>query len=866
MAEVTGSIGNEQVELNNAATESTLRALLAAMNKQTASIVNLGNKLGGGAGGGAGGQAQAAQQVTQATNQQTKATKDETTATNEATASMSKMAKGAMILGGIIGDLAGSAFKTVGNLTDFAGQLMDGQGSVSGFYKSLKDLPLGMGLVAGLFAKIAEMQEEELKAYRDLSKAGVNFGGSLNTVRQNALDLGLTMDQYTGVIKKNQDAMALLGGNTNKGAIVFQRMAKELRDSQLGEQLRGMGVDSESAANGLASYVKMTGARNAEELKNTKAIAESAGQYMKNLDALSQLTGESKEALEQKMQEEAQEAQFQAYLTTLDEEGRKKALAGLQESLARGGKGAAQAFKDQVQGLPPMTEAGQQFVAQSQAGAKAVDTFAKNVKDSTKTVEDQKKAGDKLTFGLSQEAKAMGNTNAAIARAGGAASDVTNVQAKALSQMAAAGAKTEEDVTNSRKKTEAQQDALAKSAAARAAESEKAMKDMGAAIYGALQPAIAELTPIINKLAQEFMGFVKDNMPAIKEALTKFIHFVEDFVKNLFSDAGREKIVNDAIYYLKLMWISIKEGLPSILGGGKENADKEREALKQEKEGYDKRAEAARTQMDNQRALNALELARHEDKRKAVEKDIADTTKEVTALEEKAKTEKGLDEKEKKELADKKAHLESQKQLRADASDQSLVNKGFEAEKAIKQQNADAGKADQNAKDTRMGKPNAPATQEDLAAAGMMGAAKGGVFKGPESGFPIMLHGNEAVVPLENMNNVGKTVLPDFMSKLANLPALTEAGQNITPQSKAGQAAQLDKPKGMFDDMMEKLGGAGQGLSSALTGPGNNEMLLKEIQTLNKQTADLVKYMKATLDENKTQTSKLGSLTGNLYV
>jgi hypothetical protein len=51
-----------------------------------------------------------------------------------------------------------------------------------------------------------------------------------------------------------------------------------------------------------------------------------------------------------------------------------------------------------------------------------------------------------------------------------------------------------------------------------------------------------------------------------------------------------------------------------------------------------------------------------------------------------------------------------------------------------------------------------------------------------------------------------------------------------------------------------------------LGGSGGNENLLKEMQQLNKNTVELIKYTKMTLDENKNQTSKLGSLSGNLYV
>ena len=165
-----------------------------------------------------------------------------------------------------------------------------------------------------------------------------------------------------------------------------------------------------------------------------------------------------------------------------------------------------------------------------------------------------------MRVGMVQDTKAFGaQTAAALARSNDATGEMVRQGLKVQNQLNAAGVKNAEDETARRQKIEEEQRKLSKSAASNAAESEKAFKDMGAAIYGALQPALAAIVPIINKLAQEFMGFVIDNLPAIKEALTKLAVMATDFAKNLFSDAGREKIINDAVYYLKLIWLGIKE-------------------------------------------------------------------------------------------------------------------------------------------------------------------------------------------------------------------------------------------------------------------------------------------------------------------
>ena len=637
MAEVTGSIGSEQVELNNAATEATLRAMLAALNRQTNAIVNM-SKSSGGSGGGA--NTQATQASTKATQQQTQATKEETAATNEATASMSKFAKGAMILGGIIGDLVGGVAKTASNLTDFAGGLMDGKGGLSDFYGSLKDLPLGLGIVAGLFQKIAQMQEAELETYRTMTKAGVNFGGQLNAIRQNALDLGLTLDQFGKLMADHGKDFANMGGSANDGAVAFTKVAKTLRDSKAGEELRALGYTSEETADKMANYITMTGGRTADQMKNTKGLAEASARYMVELDQLSSLTGESKEALEKQMQEQAADAAWQNYLQTLDEKGREKATKALQESLATGGKGAGDALKNKLAGIP-LTEAGGMFMSMAQKANAAQDDQVRAVKDGTKGLDDVRKASAGMAVGLKKDSETIGRTTlSSLTQEGGARGELSNAMLKNENNLNNKKINSVEDYNKNMEHIAAEEKARSNSAAAAAAESEKAFKDMGAAIYGALQPALAMLTPMVNDLAQSFMEMVKNNMPAIKEALTTLVTFVTNFAKDLFSEEGRKKIINDIAYYMKLMLIEVKKAIIPWYTESDAKADKDK--LDAEKKAYDAKAEVAREEMSNAGKIQALNDIKAGKTKESYDAEIKTSSEKIEALK-KQKEDAGTD-------------------------------------------------------------------------------------------------------------------------------------------------------------------------------------------------------------------------------
>jgi hypothetical protein len=646
MAEVTGSIGSERVELNNAATEATLKAMLAALTRQTAVISSLKN--GGSAVGGGGNTAQTTQQQTAATqkqtgatNQQTQATGQQTVATNAATASMNALSKGAMILGGIVGDLVGGVAKTVGNLTDFAGGLLDGKGGLSDFYGAMKDLPLGLGMVAGLFQKLAQMQEAELETYRSMTKAGVNFGGQLNAIRQNALDLGLTLDQFGKLMTDHGKDFAMMGGTANEGAESFTAVAKTLRQSDMGKQLRALGYTSEEAADKMANYIAMTGGRTATEMKNTKGIADETGRYMKNLDQLSQLTGESRDALEKKMQEEAADVAWQNYLQTLDTASREKANKAMQESAATGGKGAADALKSKLAGIP-VTEAGGMFMAMAQKANAAQDEQVKAVKDGTKGLGDVEKASNRMAVGMKNDSETYGRTLlSAQMQMGGAAGDLSKSMLATQNRMNQQGINSEEDLAKKRSQMVVDEKKRLDSGAATAAESEKAFKDLGASIYSALLPVLASLTKLGNDLAMSFMEFVKGHLPELKQGLKILGDYISRFAKDLFSEEGRNKIINDIQYYLKLIMIEIKKAVVPFYN--EKDAEKDTKRLDNEKAEKDALAESARNREDikaKERRLVELENLKGDQRTELVNKEIAKLKNEKAQLEEKEKVSK----------------------------------------------------------------------------------------------------------------------------------------------------------------------------------------------------------------------------------
>ena len=733
MADVTGRIGDQDVALDNAATEATLKDILAALKGQQSALSKLS-----GTAGAAGVNPQAIAAANKGLQQTGVASQAGALAGKAFGAAMNGLSKGAMLLGGVLGDIVAGGIQTGKNLMDLAGKMLDGTGKVSDVFGAFKDLPFGIGAVAGLFQKLVEMQEAELEAYRQITKAGVNLGGELADIRLTALEMGTTLEGFGAIVKNNSTLFAQMGSTADAGARSFVNLSKDIRNSDVGKNLRALGYSIDDINGSTANYLKITGGRTAEEMKNTKALAASAGAYMTQLDMLASITGQSREQQEKALQEATANAAYESYLQTLDEEGRKKATAAMQNALAVGGKGAADALKSQLMGLPPMTEAAQNFTALLPNAAKGVSDMGNAVKDTSKGLKDVNKSYSQAVIGSAQDAKNLGKEQmAAMSMTGGAMAETAMQAQKNANMLNSKQIKSAEDFDKLQTDIAISQEARQKSTAAQAAETEQAFKNLGAELMATLMPVIQNLTPVIQDLAQQMIQFAKDNMPAIKAGL----EMVVQFVKDLFSPEGREKVGKQ-----------IAEGLGKLL----------------------------------QMAWDSFSLFGGGEKDKAA-RDASN------------------------------ADYQSRNPVSADGIDYSAGS-----------------------------------------------FADGGVAAGPASGYMANLHGTEAVVPLPDGRKLPVNLdmkMPDFKSIISNELSLFAAAMQQMEAEKTKSSPAED----MFSSIKDSIFGKSEPKTdTAVNAPSKD--LLTELQQLNKQTAQMLAYMRDSTDFSRRNLDAIRGLNGNLLI
>jgi hypothetical protein len=882
MAEVTGRIGDNDVSLDNAASETTLRALLLATTKSSKEmdrLLKLAAK--------AGMNPKDIEAANQALKEIAKNTEKNTEETKGSSKSFGALSKSVFVAGVAFGHFSDSAVKTVKNLGNFADTLISGQASISGMFKAFENLPLGLGLLASVIGKVTKLQEESFETYKQLTSAGINFAGNLNEIRETAAGLGLTLDQFSGLMTKNSEAITQMGNGATDGAKNFVRLGRALRESDVGKQLHTLGFGFEEMNQGVINYIKATGGRTSAEMKNTKGLTESAGEYMKQLDMLAAITGKSRESQEEALKEAEQEAAYQAYLLTLDEDGRAKANEAMKNAMQVGGKGAVQALQSQFLGLPPMTKAAQDFTALMPSASAGVAKMGDAVSDTTKKIGDVRNAFAEAMIGSANDARAMGKDFiGALSMSGSGLAETLNIALKNSNLLQNKNIQTADDMKAHIDQILKDQADRSKSTAAEAAAASLRMKELGDNLTKALIPALERMSPVILDLTNRFANFVTKYMPEIEAAFSSAANMLGDFVSNLFSSEGRAKIMNDLSYLFKSLMITIREKIDPTFS--KEDAATARKELDLEKTVFDGKAAEARLREQHAAELNALNLQANTAEKEKLMFEFNKAVREKEQLDKLKAQGKTLSLEQSRYLHEQtdfikknqktvdmlnsgdftKAHdalgeifkvggktVAASKELDTMRRVSEKELEGVEAQGAAqsgstgvitRERQVDTNPYKENSANWKRWENNKNRTNQKLPK-----ASDGGIFDGPVTGYPVMLHGNEAVVPLDGGLGT-KSPLQDLMSKLPGM----NSGKDLTTQLKEFTSSITEAITGLTATKSENPN----------TTNDPTKTLIEEVKQLNKQTAEMLEHIKISAEFDRRNLDALNDMSNNSFI
>ena len=161
---------------------------------------------------------------------------------------------------------------------------------------------LGSTLASGVFSlavsagtQFVKLFTDSLDAFRETSSVGASFNNDLIQLRVAAANAAMPLDEFTSMVGKNSKLMGALGGTVTQGATAFANMSKEIRTSDFGQQMQGLGMTTGDINDYLSGYLEIQ--QRSGKLNKQIGDEERAGAqaYMVEMDKLTKVTGVSRQ-------------------------------------------------------------------------------------------------------------------------------------------------------------------------------------------------------------------------------------------------------------------------------------------------------------------------------------------------------------------------------------------------------------------------------------------------------------------------------------------------------------------------------------------------------------------------------------------
>ena len=362
--QVTGIIGNQDVVLENAATESTLELLVQSMEKIAKGLGVRGKDY--------------AKELTRlkkeaaARNYLVDIVEEEQQTRTKHNA---QLEKGTAHLKDMVRWLDSYSRKIGAGLTQI---FNDAAPSVGGFSDAIGGM---IPILGPIIAALGGILEKNIVHFRELSTAGVDLGKGMFAAQYAAASAGLPLSIFAKVIKENSDQLAFLGGTASQGALRFVELSRNMRRSGFDQQLARLGFSMEEAADAQMSYIELMNRTSRASRMSTSELTQGAMKYSVELDKLARATGLQRKTIDDAIMAANRDARMRTAMMRLDETERNRIIGTIAQvdKLDPSGK-LSGAIKDIIAGGGvALTESSKMLVLQMQRAGVNLPQLAKDI-------------------------------------------------------------------------------------------------------------------------------------------------------------------------------------------------------------------------------------------------------------------------------------------------------------------------------------------------------------------------------------------------------------------------------------------------------------------------------------------------------
>jgi len=259
---------------------------------------------------------------------------------------------------------------------------------------ALSDFASNFGIIGKIIGKlfsalgsyvqeVNKMSDRLYKSYQTLSKVGVTAADGMMGIAESAQRLGyglseIGLENFGRLMKASAQDLALLSGSAVQGRKDFTEFASEVVRGSAGRELMNLGYSVEELNQGLAGYIGLQARVGLAQNKTQAELRAGATAYLKEMDALTKLTGLQKAELEEGINKARAVEQFRAKLEFMRANGQEKEAAEMEKYFAvlqKQAPGVAQGFAEAAGGLI-VSDAGRQFFQAIDSGTGVIEKLS----------------------------------------------------------------------------------------------------------------------------------------------------------------------------------------------------------------------------------------------------------------------------------------------------------------------------------------------------------------------------------------------------------------------------------------------------------------------------------------------------------
>ena len=172
-------------------------------------------------------------------------------------------------------------------------------------------------------AAVKEQSDQLLKGYKDIAAAGAQTAAGMSGVYDNLkrmnYDVATEMGDFTALVAENSQTLAMFGKTVGGGLTEVAKISQVLTNGNVGAEFAAMGLSINEINKGIVSYTKMQMLTGSRLRLSAEEQTAAAAAYIKEVDLLAKVTGRNRQQQESDKESAQTEERFAAYTAKLED-------------------------------------------------------------------------------------------------------------------------------------------------------------------------------------------------------------------------------------------------------------------------------------------------------------------------------------------------------------------------------------------------------------------------------------------------------------------------------------------------------------------------------------------------------------------